>query len=88
MPFRSQAQRRWAYANKPQMAREWQAVTPKGKLPARVESRGIPPKSRTDATDFKPLSPGPKARHRYSKPAKEQDSMKEGKVKAMPGSRK
>lgn len=51
------------------------------------DSRGLPPKKRTDQTDFKPLSPGPKARHRYSVPAKEQDSMQEGKVKPLPGSR-
>lgn len=37
MPFESEAQRRWMFANHPQMAHEWAAHTPKGKkLPARV----------------------------------------------------
>lgn len=37
MPFRSEAQRRWMYANKPEMAKRWASKTPKGKdLPARV----------------------------------------------------
>jgi hypothetical protein len=33
MPFQSQAQKGWMYANKPDMAKRWQAETPKGKLP-------------------------------------------------------
>ena len=37
MPFKSKAQRRWAYANKPEMAREFESETPPGKdLPERV----------------------------------------------------
>lgn len=36
MPFRSEAQRKWMYAKKPEMAARWQAETPKGKLPAYV----------------------------------------------------
>lgn len=42
MPFKSKAQRRWMYANKPEMAKRWQKHTPKNKkLPERVsrESR-------------------------------------------------
>ena len=36
-PFVSQAQRAWMYANRPKMAAEWEAETPKGKrLPERV----------------------------------------------------
>lgn len=35
MPFVSQSQRAWMYANKPSMAKEWQAHTKK-KLPKRV----------------------------------------------------
>ena len=31
MPFKSKAQRRWMYSNKPEMAKEWEAHTPKGK---------------------------------------------------------
>jgi hypothetical protein len=41
MPFLSQAQRAWMYANKPKMAKEWAAHTPKGKqLPKRVKQHG------------------------------------------------
>lgn len=37
MPFRSKAQRRWMYSEKPEMAARWQADTPKGtKLPEKV----------------------------------------------------
>lgn len=38
MPFVSQAQRKWMYANKPSMAKRWEAHTPKGKkLPEHVK---------------------------------------------------
>lgn len=33
MPFKSQAQRAWMYANKPAMAKEWEAHTPNKNLP-------------------------------------------------------
>lgn len=34
MPFKSKAQRRWMYANHPEMAKHWEADTPKNaKLP-------------------------------------------------------
>jgi len=37
MPFKSDAQRRWMYANEPEMAKRWEEHTPKGKdLPERV----------------------------------------------------
>lgn len=37
MPFKSEAQRRWMYANKPEMAKEWERETSKDiKLPKRV----------------------------------------------------
>lgn len=37
MPFKSEAQRRYMYANEPKLAREFESKTPKGKkLPARV----------------------------------------------------
>lgn len=37
MPFKSEAQRRYLYANEPEVAREFQAHTPKGaKLPRHV----------------------------------------------------
>lgn len=37
MPFESQAQRAWMYANKPEMAKQWEKDTPKGKkLPRKI----------------------------------------------------
>jgi hypothetical protein len=37
-PFKSQAQRKWMYANDPKMAKRWAKHTPKGKrLPRRVK---------------------------------------------------
>lgn len=37
MPFKSEAQRRWMYANHPDMAKKWEDHTPKGKkLPEHV----------------------------------------------------
>ena len=37
-PFRSTAQRKWMYANHPEMAKHWEAVTPKSrKLPEHVK---------------------------------------------------
>lgn len=37
MPFKSQAQRAWMYANDPDMAKEWEDHTKKGKkLPKKV----------------------------------------------------
>jgi hypothetical protein len=40
MPFVSQAQRAWMEANKPEMAKEWEAATPKGKkLPEHVKPK-------------------------------------------------
>lgn len=31
MPFKSKAQRKWMYANKPKMAKRWSKHTPKNK---------------------------------------------------------
>ena len=37
MPFKSEAQRKFMFKNKPAMAKEWEAATPAGaKLPERV----------------------------------------------------
>ena len=36
MPFKSQQQRKWMYANKPKMAKKWSAHTPKKKLPKKT----------------------------------------------------
>ena len=38
MPFLSTSQRKWMYANKPEMAKKWEKHTPKGvKLPKHVK---------------------------------------------------
>lgn len=39
MPFKSQAQRAWMYANHPKMAAEWQSKTGKKKLPKRAKKK-------------------------------------------------
>lgn len=40
MPFKSQKQRAWMYENNPEMAKRWEADTPKGKkLPERVKPK-------------------------------------------------
>lgn len=81
------------FANHPQVAKRWAAMTDQSSLPERKskkkgDSRGLPHPKRTDATDFKHLHPGPKARHGYSKPAKEQDAMEEATgIQFQPGSR-
>jgi hypothetical protein len=41
MPFKSKAQRGYLYANEPEVAKEFQAATPKGaKLPYKVKKKG------------------------------------------------
>lgn len=38
MPYKSKAQRAWMHANHPEMAKEWDKETPKGKkLPEHVK---------------------------------------------------
>jgi hypothetical protein len=40
MPFKSKAQKGWMYSNKPELAKEFQEHTPKGKkLPAKVKGK-------------------------------------------------
>lgn len=47
MPFKSQAQRRWMYENRPDLAKEFEAATPKGaKLPEHVKSKKHKPARR------------------------------------------
>jgi len=46
MPFKSESQRKWMWANKPEMAKHWQSVTPKGKhLPEHVKNAALHKKS-------------------------------------------
>lgn len=41
MPFKSESQRRWMWANHPEMAREWEEKTPKDKkLPEKKKPKG------------------------------------------------
>jgi hypothetical protein len=44
MPFQSQRQRSWMFANKPEMAKEWEAATPKGPLPERSPKHRAKPR--------------------------------------------
>ncbi len=40
MPFKSESQRKWMYANDPKMAAHWEKETPKGKsLPNKVKTK-------------------------------------------------
>ncbi len=39
MPFKSQAQRKWMYSQKPEMAKQWEAETPSGKLPKKAKKK-------------------------------------------------
>jgi len=40
MPFKSKAQRAYLWANKPEMAKEWESETPKGaKLPKKLKKK-------------------------------------------------
>jgi len=42
VPFRSEQQRKWMYANEPEMAARWQKETPKGeKLPKKVKKKAM-----------------------------------------------
>ena len=41
MPFKSESQRKWMYANDPKMAAKWEKKTPKNKpLPKKVKKSG------------------------------------------------
>ncbi len=40
MPFKSESQRKWMYANDKEMAKKWEKETPKGKsLPKKVKKK-------------------------------------------------
>jgi hypothetical protein len=39
VPFKSEAQKGWMYANHPKMAKQWEEHTPEGKLPKRVKKK-------------------------------------------------
>jgi hypothetical protein len=47
MPFKSEAQKGWMYANHPDMARQWQEHTPPGKkLPAKLKKKSTKTKGK------------------------------------------
>lgn len=39
MPFESKAQQRWAFENKPEMAKKWAKVTDFSHLPERIKKK-------------------------------------------------
>lgn len=47
MPFKSEAQRRWMHANKPQMAKRWEDETPTGRRSLRKLSKKSRPRKRS-----------------------------------------
>ena len=87
MPFKSQAQRAFMYSRHPAIAKRWERVTPKGKLPYHVSGSGtsseespnprIQKLPRPKNRDFRHLHPGPVQRLKLSKRASEVDAMGE-----------
>ena len=88
MPFQSQAQRAFMYANHPSVAKRWEAVTPKDqKLPQHVSGSGTSSEEspnpriqrlpRPKNRDFRHLHPGPVKRLKLSSRASETDAMEE-----------
>jgi GH24 family phage-related lysozyme (muramidase) len=59
MPFKSEAQRAWMYANHPEMAKRWEKHTPKGRrLPKRLHPKKAVGLSEEVANLFAPMSEG------------------------------
>lgn len=51
MPFKSKAQAKWMFANKPKMAKEWAEETPNiKKLPRRLKKKKSSKDSRREAS--------------------------------------
>jgi hypothetical protein len=42
MPFRSERQRKWMHANRPDMAKRWEGETPPGRLPEHAPPKDTP----------------------------------------------
>jgi len=40
-PFKSESQRKWMWAKKPEMAKRWEKETPPGKLPKKVSAARV-----------------------------------------------
>jgi hypothetical protein len=102
VPFASQAQRAFMYENHPDIAKRWEAVTPRGKLPEHVipnanpssESNESPkpglkklPRTPEVKRDFGPLHPSAKSRLKTSHTASTKESDEEDAVEFHPGSR-
>jgi len=62
MPFKSQAQRRWMYANKPEMAKQWEDDTPKGRLPSRIHAKSTSQTRMASRSQEEYAEPGAKLR--------------------------
>jgi hypothetical protein len=63
MPFKSEAQRRWMYENKPELAKEFQRETPQNaKLPEKASGKKNKPKNPLGSKP-RGLSPKGKKRH-------------------------
>ena len=99
MPFQSQAQRAWMYEHHPAMAKRWESVTPKGKLPehhmahanesSESEESQKPgqkklPRLPEVKRDFGPLTPSAKARMKTSGQASTKESDEEDGVEGTP----
>ena len=97
MPFLSQAQRGFMYANHPDIAKRWERLTPKGQeLPAQhgTSSEESPnpkiqklPRKSEQKRDYGMLAPSSKSRFKISGPANEKESSEEWGVEAHTGSR-
>ncbi len=103
MPFQSQAQRAFMYANHPDLARKWEAVTPKDQgLPKKIGNanphtddshetwqKGVQRLQRKPGAqrDFGMLHPSQVARHKLSKAANEKEAEGETPVSFTAGSR-
>lgn len=94
MPFVSQAQRAFMFQHHPDIARRWEAVTPKDQtLPnhtspdstsEETNKLGVRrlPRPPGGKRDFGGLSPSSVSRHKESKPSSEKESMGESPVEA------
>lgn len=72
MPFRSERQRRWMYANHPRMARRWEDETPDGPLPDEVSEAGHGSGRYTAAfTHPDPMDPNDRVRQKSHSRSKE-----------------
>ncbi len=82
MPFRSEKQRRFMYANHPSIAKRWSAEF--GDKPQPSSGQG---QKGGGKSDYSMLVPGPRARHTPFR-ATEQEASREGPITSVPGARR